>query len=78
VLENEQLYEATRAFAAASADLRTAAEGLEELLRVRPDLLEGDELRSRLQSSLLDALGRYEETQRRLHGVLVDEPAPKR
>jgi hypothetical protein len=78
VLENEQLYEATRAFAAASADLRTAAEGLEELLRVRPDLLAGDELRSRLQSSLLDALGRYEETQRRLHGVLVDEPAPKR
>lgn len=73
VLAHEQLYEATRSFAAASGDLRTAAEGLEELLRVRPDLLESGELRGRLQSSLLDALSRYEETQRKLHGILLDE-----
>ncbi len=75
VLAHEQLYEATRSFAAASGDLRTAAESLQELLRVRPDLLSDPALRDRLQSSLLDALSRYEATQRRLHGVLLDEPA---
>jgi ABC-type transporter Mla subunit MlaD len=75
VLAHEQLYEATRSFAAASGDLRSAAEGLQELLRVRPDLVGDKDLRDRLQSSLIEALGRYEETQRRLHGVLLDEPA---
>lgn len=73
VLAHEQLYEATRAFAMASADLRTAAGSFEELLRVRPEFLDDDELQSRLKSTLIDALGRYEEAQRRLHGVLLDE-----
>ena len=73
ILAHEQLYEATRTFAMASADLRTAAESLDELLRVRPELLDDKELQDRLRTSLIDALGRYEESQRRLHGVLTDE-----
>lgn len=73
VLAHEQLYEATRAFAMASGDLRTAAESFDELLRVRPELLDDHELQDRLRTSLIDALGRYEEAQRRLHGVLLDE-----
>jgi hypothetical protein len=73
VLAHEQLYEATRAFALSSSELRTAADSMKELLRVRPELLDDKELQERLRGSLIDALGRYEEAQRRLHGVLLDE-----
>lgn len=74
VLAREQLYEASRSFASATEDLRVAAESVEELLKVRPDLLESDpSLRSRLESGLIDAVSRYEEAQRRLYGVLIGE-----
>lgn len=74
ILAREQLFEAARSFASATGDLRSAAESVEELLRVRPDLLQGDPgLRGRLESALIDALGRYEEAQRRLYGVLIEE-----
>ncbi len=74
VLAHEQLYEATRTFMMATSDLRSASDGLQELLKTRPDLLDGDpELKGRLQTSLIDAVGRYEEAQRRLYGVLTGE-----
>jgi ABC-type transporter Mla subunit MlaD len=72
VLAHEQLYEATRAFVVATGDVRAASEGLQELLRKRPDLVDTDpELRDRLRTSLIDAVDRYEEAQRRLYGVLT-------
>lgn len=75
ILEHEQLYEATRSFAFATGDLRSAADSIQEALKVRPHLLESDpDARDRLQRSLLDALDRYEEAQRRLFGVLTAEP----
>jgi hypothetical protein len=74
VIAREQLFEASRSFASATGDLRSAAASVEELIRVRPDLLDGDpDLRGRLESALIDALGRYEEAQRRLYGVLIEE-----
>ncbi len=74
VIAHEQLYDAARSYAAASADVRSATAGLEELLRVRPDLFNSNpELRDRLQKALLDSVTRYEEAQRRLYGVLVGD-----
>ncbi|MDZ4753187.1 MAG: hypothetical protein SGJ11_01660, partial [Phycisphaerae bacterium] len=74
VLAHEQLYEATRAFVAATGDVRAASASVEELIKVRPDLLDGDpELKRRLQESLIGAVDRYEEAQRRLYGALTGE-----
>ncbi|MDZ4829900.1 MAG: hypothetical protein SGJ09_06835 [Phycisphaerae bacterium] len=75
VLAHEQLYESTRTFALATGDLRAASDGIAELLKTRPDLMDADPaLRARLQQSLVDALTKYEEAQRRLYGVLTQEP----
>jgi ABC-type transporter Mla subunit MlaD len=75
VLAHEQLFEATRTFAAATSNLRSAAESIDELLKQRPDIAAKDAaMRDRLQKSLLDAIERYEEAQRRLFGVLTQEP----
>ncbi|MFO0826921.1 MAG: hypothetical protein U0572_02135 [Phycisphaerales bacterium] len=76
VIAHEQLYEATRSFAEATNDLRAAAESVREIAKLRTSILdENPELRAELQKSLLDALSRYEEAQRRLYGVLTQEPA---
>jgi ABC-type transporter Mla subunit MlaD len=74
VLAHEQLYEATRNFVEATGQVRAASASLDELLRQRPDLFDRDPaLQDRLKRSLIDAVAGYEEAQRRLYGILLEE-----
>ena len=69
-LARENLYEAARAFALASSDMRVAGETLESALR-EPERVSADPaLRDELRNRVLKSLERYETAQRQLFDVL--------
>lgn len=68
---HENLYDATRSFALATDDLRAAGETLKQAVERMPGKMESDAtFRTRIQREVIDAMGRYEEAQRRLYDVL--------
>jgi len=73
---HENLYDATRSFAMATDDLRAAGESLKQAVDRMPTRLESDAaFRTRIQSQVLEAMGRYEAAQRRLYDVLNAPPS---
>lgn len=73
-LEHELLYEATRSFAVAAADMKAASASVARILDQFGDRLDDDPaLRERVTRSLLDPLERYEKAQQQLFDVLVME-----
>ena len=73
-LEHELLYEATRSFAVAAADMKAASASVSRILEQFGDRLGDDPaLRERVTRSLLDPLERYEKAQQQLFDVLVME-----
>lgn len=75
-LEHELLYEATRSFAVAAADLKAASESVERVLAEHPgEVASDEEAFKRLKKNLLDSLAGYEKAQQQLLDVLVAEPA---
>lgn len=77
-LTRENLYEAARAFALASSDLRVAGETLQAALRATPERWERDPaFRQAVQEQVTTTLGRYEAAQKKLFDVLLDgQPVP--
>jgi len=76
-LEHELLYEAARAFAVATADLKAAALSTKTILNQHGDLVAQDQqLAERLRNNLLDPLRNYERAQRRLYEILLLDDAP--
>ena len=74
---HENLYDAARAFAMATDDLRAAGATLQQAVEKMPGALESDaDFRARVQREVLQAMGLYEQAQRRLFDVL-DAPADK-
>jgi ABC-type transporter Mla subunit MlaD len=74
---HENLYDAARAFAMATDDLRAAGATLQQAVEKMPGALESDAaFRARVQREVLQAMGLYEQAQRRLFDVL-DAPADK-
>ncbi|MBM4006811.1 MAG: hypothetical protein FJ292_04495 [Planctomycetes bacterium] len=68
---HENLYDAARSFAIATDDLRAAGETLKQAVDRMPGKMESDAaFRTRIQREVIDAMGRYEEAQRRLYDVL--------
>ena len=75
-LEHELLYEATRSFAVAAADLKSASESVQRVLDHHSDKIQGDEeTYRRLERNLLDSLAKYEKAQQQLLDVLVSDSA---
>ena len=73
-LEHELLYEATRSFAVAAADMKAASVSVTRLLDKFGDKIASDqELADRITRVLLDPLERYEKAQQQLFDVLVME-----
>ena len=73
-LEHELLYEATRSFAVAAADMKAAAISVNRILERHGDEVAQDrELYERITRALLDPLERYEKAQQLLFDVLVME-----
>jgi len=73
-LEHEMLYEATRSFAIAAADLKAAAASADRMLSLHGDELARDpELLERVSRNLSDPLEKYERAQQRLFDVLLVE-----
>jgi transcriptional accessory protein Tex/SPT6 len=84
-LARENLYEAARAFAIASSDMRVAGETLEGTLRQMPERFSSDpKFREELKDQVVRSMQRYEAAQKQLFDVLkadlgdakVPEPAP--
>lgn len=73
-LEHELLYEATRSFAVAAADMKAASISVNRILERHGDEVAQDrELYERITRALLDPLERYEKAQQLLFDVLVME-----
>ncbi len=73
-LEHELLYEATRSFAVAAADMKAASKSVSRILEKYGDQIAGDEnLAQRITRALIDPLERYEKAQQQLFDVLVME-----
>lgn len=76
-LARENLYEAARAFAIASSDLRAAGETLKSVLSSTPERFENDEsFRQAVQQYVTGSLTRFEAAQQRLFDVLLDGKTP--
>ena len=72
-LQHELLYEATRSFAMATADLKAAARSMQAILDEHGDFVREDrELFDRVTESLLGPLSNYEEAQSRLLAVIFN------
>jgi len=68
---HENLYDAARSFAMATDDLRSAGDSLKAAVERMPGRMEQDaRFRSEIQKQVIDAMGRYEQAQRRLYDVL--------
>jgi ABC-type transporter Mla subunit MlaD len=77
-LEHELLYEATRSFAVAAADLKSASESIQRVLDHHADEIRGDEeTYRRLERNLLESLAKYEKAQQQLLDVLVSDEGGK-
>lgn len=81
-LARENLYEAARAFAIASSDMRVAGETLEATLRQMPERFSSDpKLRDELKDQVVKSMQRYETAQKQLFDVLKadlgDQKAPE-
>ncbi|MCH7603835.1 MAG: hypothetical protein IIB54_13820 [Planctomycetes bacterium] len=73
-LEHELLYEATRSFAVAAADMKAASISVNRILeRHGNEVAQDRELYERITRALLDPLERYEKAQQLLFDVLVME-----
>lgn len=73
-LENELLYEATRSFALAAADVKAASDTVRRILADHGDrVAEDPELQERVTRTLLDPLDRYEKVQQQLFDVLLTQ-----
>jgi len=73
-LQHELLYEATRSFAVAAADLKAAAASANRILENHGDELRADQtLVDAVSRNLLEPLERYERAQQRLTEVLFDD-----
>jgi ABC-type transporter Mla subunit MlaD len=73
----ENLYEAARAFALASNDLRVAAETLDAATRTAPERFENDErFRKAVQDEVTSSMTRFQVAQQRLFDVLLDGKGP--
>ncbi len=72
-LARENLYEAARAFALASSDLRVAGETLQAAIRSSPERFENDaRFREAVQTQVTNTLGKFESAQQKLFDVLMD------
>jgi ABC-type transporter Mla subunit MlaD len=72
-IEHELLYDATRSFAIAAADLKAASNTVRGILDAHPAAVAADEdLYRRLRQTLLDPLDKYERAQARLLDVLFE------
>ena len=70
-LARENLYEAARAFAVASADLRVAGETLRATMKDTPQRFADDaKLREALRTQVLQSVDRFDAAQRKLFDVL--------
>lgn len=68
---HENLYDAARSFAMATDDLRSAGESLKAATATMQDRLQNDaQFRQQVQQRVVEAMGRYEQAQRRLYEVL--------
>lgn len=73
-LQHELLYEATRSFAVAAADIKAASMSVKRIMENHGEMVAQDrELYDRITRSLLDPLDRYERAQQQLFDVLVME-----
>lgn len=71
-LEHELLYEATRSFAVAAADLKASSEAVRRVLENHGSAVaHNEEAYRRLEQSLLKSLDNYEKAQQRLLDVLI-------
>ena len=72
-VEHELLYDATRSFAMATADLKAASRTVQEILARYPAQLDANpELQERVQRNLIEPLERYEAAQERLLDILFE------
>ncbi len=73
-LAHEHLYEATRSFAVAAADMKAASLSVDRILqRYGEELAADQELFDRITGLLVEPLDRYETAQQRLFDVLVTQ-----
>jgi ABC-type transporter Mla subunit MlaD len=76
-LGRENLYEAARAFALASSDLRVAGETLQAAVRLSPERFENDpRFREAVEQQVTRTLERFQAAQQQLFDVLLDGKAP--
>lgn len=77
-LGRENLYEAARAFALASSDLRVAGETLQAAVRLSPERFESDaRFREAVEQQVIRTLEKFQTAQQQLFDVLLDgKPAP--
>lgn len=75
-LEHELLYEATRSFAVAAADLKASSEAVRRVLENHSSAVaHNEEAYRRLEQSLLKSLDNYEKAQQQLLDVLIADQA---
>ena len=68
------LYEATRSFAVAAADLKTTSESVRRILANHGDQIAGnDEVFRKLQASVDESLARYQKAQQDMLDVLLSD-----
>lgn len=73
-LEHELLYEATRSFAVAAADLKASAEAVKRIVENHGAQIAADpETYRRLEQNLLQSLTKYEDAQQKMLDVLVSD-----
>lgn len=73
-LQHELLYEATRSFAVAAADLKAASESVRRVLDQHGDkIAENEPAYRRLEQNLLNSLANYEKAQQQFLDVLVTD-----
>jgi len=76
-VSNELLYEASRNFVFGAADLKSASESLDRLVKARGDLLNTDAADfTLLRNNLLEAVRRYERAQTQLSQVIEGATSP--
>lgn len=74
VVAHENLFEASRTFAIAAADVKVAGQAFREILDADPDAFAADpELAAAIRSNLLEQMRRYEQAQQDLFRVISGE-----
>jgi ABC-type transporter Mla subunit MlaD len=76
-LEHELLYESTRSFAMAAADLKAASESVQRILDRHGDRLASDDVTlARISANLAESMDNYSHAQSQLFDILMAEEAP--